>query len=123
MSKFLPIDSLHVEEVVERPDPNIAKIAKVKQLVARKPQIKKVNRRGNNRFNPNAGVNKIILDMLADGKPHHAVEADGMLIEAGYSPKGLYSKMQRLVRHGYVNQPAKGLWQITLKHEDVNSRG
>ena len=62
-------------------------------------------------------MNKIILDLLADGKPHHAIEADGMLIEAGYSPKGLYSKMQRLVRHGYVNRPAKGLWQITLKHE------
>lgn len=111
-SKLLPIDDFTVEEMIEH-------TSQPSMSHPTLPQIKKVNRRGNNRFNPNKGVNKIILDMLADGQPHHVVEADGMLIEAGYSPKGLYSKMHRLLRHGYVFQPRKGLWQLISKKESA----
>lgn len=115
-SKLLPIEDLSIEELAPEHARAIAKATQ--QVVLAKPQIKKVNRRGNNRFNPDKGVNKIILDMLADGKPHHVAEADGTIKEAGYSPNGMYSRIQRLQRHGLVFQPRAGLWQLTPKKEN-----
>lgn len=121
LSKMLPIDDLSVEEVVEPPPvpahmDSLDRYMKPPKLI--KPQLKTVRRRGRNALNPNKGVNKIILDMLADGKPHHVAEADGSIKEAGYSPNGMYSRIQRLQRHGLVFQPRKGLWQLTPKSKE-----
>ena len=121
-SKLLPIEDFSMEEMIERPAPDPAIRFDRRFDLPPKPKKKphtKAPRKPGYKLNPDAGVNKILLDMLADGRPHHVAEADGMIKEAGYSPNGMYSRILRLEKHGFVFQPRKGLWQLISKKESA----
>ena len=85
MSKLLPIEDLSVEEVIEQPDPNVTRIAKVEQLVARKPKKKFTGKRYSPKFNPKKGISGIILGHLGDGFTHRTMELRPLLRAQGYS--------------------------------------
>ena len=110
VAKFLPIEDLSVEEVVQRALPATPKASKIVALVARRePGRKRVNLRS---MSLEAGVNKLILVVLADGKPHTATECKPSIQAAGYSPNGIGSRLNRLREKGVVFQPEIGLWQL-----------
>lgn len=115
LSKMLPIDNLSVEEMGPTHVAPQIKIAKIAQQIALVKTRKRPARTGY-AVNPNKGVNKIIMEMLADGKPHKAVEAKPLMKAAGYATSGTGSKMQRLREHGYVNMLGNGFWQITERN-------
>ena len=59
------------------------------------------------------GANAVILELLADGKPHRAAEMQPLMSARGYAPTGVGSRLDRLKKHGAVFQPDFGLWQLT----------
>jgi hypothetical protein len=118
MAKFLPIENLSVEEVVERPAPDPAirfdkrfDLPKPKP----KPKPKRARRISGYPVNLYGGVNNIIMSSLADGKPHTLVDSHANIVAAGYSKSGLYSRVQRLVKHGYIIRVRSGYYQLTPK--------
>jgi|SRR5580698_224731 hypothetical protein len=125
MSKFLPIQDLSVEEVVERPleDRVNAKMKalghalQAKQLkpVRKQPPHPRARRISGYPVNLYGGVNNIIMSSLADGKPHTLVDSHANIVAAGYSKSGLYSRVQRLVKHGYIVRVRSGYYQLTPK--------
>ena len=114
MSKFLPIEDLSVEEVVERPAerPLIAKGTPFK--APRAPQVRRKKGSGY-ALNLYAGCNAIIMATFADGEPHIGADCFPGMKAAGYAINGLYGRLDRLRLHGYVTQPRPGKWQLTPK--------
>ena len=110
-SKLLPIDDLSIEELIERPDPNVARIAKVEQLVARKPKHK-YKRAPSKPMDLTAGINKIVMDALSNRLPHRAVEMRPALKAGGYSENSVGSRLQNLEKHGVVEQMGDGTWRL-----------
>ena len=119
LSKFLPIEDLSVEEVPERP--LVAKETPIKALrilPVRAPQVRR--KKGNGyALNPYAGCNAIIMATLADGEPHTGNDCFPAMMAAGYATNGLYGRLDRLKRHGYVVQPRPGQWRLTPKGKTV----
>ena len=109
MSKFLPVQDLSVEEVVERPE-NRLKRADLPELLA---SIKPKRHRRVNKVNLYKGSNAIIMAALADGGHHPNTDIAPNMVKAGYATNGLYGRMERLRRHGYVMRPRAGYWQLT----------
>ena len=70
-------------------------------------------------LNPHAGVNAILLMFLRDGLPHAYVDAIPAIKTAGYSPNGMYGRIERLRRHGYIERVAKGRYQLTHKGKEA----
>lgn len=116
LSKFLPIENLSVEEVIEHPRPDRA-IRFDERFDLPKPQRAKRGRRkgGSYAMNLHAGVNAIILQVFADGQPHGAGECKPSIMAAGYSINGIGSRLERLKRYGIAHQPEPGMWQLTPK--------
>ena len=116
LSKFLPIQDLSVEEVMERaPDPAI-RFDKRFDLPT-PVRAKQVRRKKGSGYALNlyAGSNAIIMTTFADGEPHAGVECDAAMSAAGYATNGLYGRLDRLRRHGYITHPRPGQWQLTPK--------
>lgn len=122
MAKFLPIDNLSVEEVLERP---IAKLgpapqlrpirAKLATLPPRRIQHAKPKPKQARKPRPmdlKAGVNGLIMDYMADGQPHRAIELKPVITRAGFSENSIGSRLERLKAAGVVFQPELGLWQL-----------
>ena len=116
IAKFLPIDALSVEEVVERPPQPKLMMAHSQPQLAPRPKLAEFMPKGRKKRPPkpvdlDRGINKIILDMLSDGKPRTPAELKAAIAAGKYSPNSLGSRMGQLVRDGYVMQPDYGLYQ------------
>jgi len=115
MSKMLPIEDLKVEEKLDEAElqaalHTLAPKAKRALLTKTSPKYKKV--RASMPFNPDKGINKILLDNLAK-RPHRAIELRDHLKEGGYSPNSVGSRLQRLAKRGVVTQHGDGLWSLS----------
>jgi hypothetical protein len=110
LTKFLPVQDLHVEEVIERPAPEFVPPMKPKVLIQSKPKRK---RRPSKPVDLHAGINRIIIEAMADGQPHRAVELKPLLEKGGYSPNSVSSRLQNLEQHGAVKQLGDGTWQLS----------
>jgi hypothetical protein len=109
IAKMLPIEDLQVEEVPERLETKVEKIAQLSG-----PKIRPPRPRGN-RFNGpilDGGGNKIVMDLLSDGKGHSARELKGLFEAGGYAPSGVGSRLDKLRDANVIHQPEYGLWQI-----------
>ena len=116
ISKFLPLENLSVEEVIERPAhvaPPVSRIAARVEAAKPKPHKKLKRRRLGKGLDLEHGINEVILSHLADGKPHRAREMQPILQSRGYSPNSVGSRLARLTEAGLVAQPEMGLWQLT----------
>jgi hypothetical protein len=118
MAKFLPIEDLSVEEVPMEERVN----AKMRALAVSIPKLKpkrklrsRAPRRTGHKINLHAGVNAILLTFLQDGMPHELVRVFPAVKAAGYATSGMYSRIERLQRHGYIERIATGRYQITQK--------
>lgn len=115
VAKFLPLENLTVEEMVERDAPPgqprlpkiAAMVAKAKPTRAR-PGIRKT-------INLDEGVNAVIMHMLADGEAHRFHELTQAMKAAGYSSTGLGSRLVRLLEHGFVIRLKPGEYRLGKK--------
>lgn len=109
IAKFLPLDNLSVEEVVERhaPMPRQAKLAPPKKAAKQK----RAPRRAGYALNIVDGVNGVIMAALADGEPHRFQALANLVAEAGYARTGIGSKLTRLLEHKFVIREGPGLWR------------
>ena len=130
LSKFLPIQDLSVEEVVvptpdpairfdqrfDQPDTTVSKLTG-KTYYSKLKRAKQVRRKKGSGYavNPHAGCNAVLLMFLRDGRPHAFADAIPAVKAAGYSPNGMYGRIERLLRHGYIERIAKGQYQLTNK--------
>lgn len=115
MAKFLPFENLHVEEIVERPKPiALPKLKLVKPNGAKaKPNGEKTFKRRFRAIDLKTGINAIILDALADGKPHTPTELRDAINATGkFSPNSLGSRMVQLIRDGHVAKHADGQYVL-----------
>lgn len=119
LSKFLPIENLSVEEVVERPAPDSA-IRFDKRFDLPKPVRKSKRNYGEpgNNVDLTRGVNAIIMAVLLDGKKHSPLELKEAMAKTAYSVNGLGSRLERLRHFGFVHKLRKGEWAATLKGLD-----
>jgi hypothetical protein len=118
MAKMLPIEDLHVEEVIERPDqsPNAmflkgVEIAKKFEKAVRKPTLRKKRQ---NRLDLDNGINAILIDILKDGVPHRAVEMKAPVKAGGYSENSVGSRLQSLREQGVVEQTGDSQWRLII---------
>lgn len=100
LAKFLPVEDLSVEEIVERP-PAALKAQPSARLLEPRRKRAKAPRRG---LNLTDGVNSIIMALLVDGQPHRPGELKPLLEAKSYSVNGLGSRLERLKAHGLVFQ-------------------
>ena len=113
LSKFLPIQDLSVEEVMEpQPVPAHMDYLERHMKVTKRKRAPRVSGYAINIF---AGVNAIVIAALADGKAHTLIDSHANIAAAGYSTSGLYSRVQRLVKHGYIVKVRSGYYQLTPK--------
>ena len=115
LSKFLPFENLHVEEVVERPKP--VSVLKLAKLDAVKPKQKRAPRKSHP-LNTEEGVNGVITRVLADGEPHRYAELKRTVAAAGYAETGLGSRLKRLLEYGAIINIEQGLWRIAPKKDE-----
>lgn len=112
LSKFLPVEDLHVEEVMERSVPKqspspMPKMAR--QVTALKPP----KRRRPRGLMLDAGINALIIEAMADGGTHRAVDLMPLLTARGYSANSVSSRLQSLREHGVVKPAGRGAWRLT----------
>jgi hypothetical protein len=116
MSQFLPIQDLHVEEIIDKPILKAPPISVTPRLM--KPLMKKSKKvwyRGRD-INLNQGANRIIMEYLSDGKPHKAFELKTAFINAALSPNGVGSALAKMEKRGFIFQPGLGLWQLNKEY-------
>jgi len=119
MAKMLPLDDLHVEELGPGPRPKVEAIPHVAKVAPIEPERTKP-KRGHKRAVGRAlrldkGLYRIVLDFLADGQPHAAVELKPTLKAAGYSQSSVASTIAKLRNRGLIFQPEPPMWQIVRK--------
>lgn len=126
MSKFLPIENLSVEEVVDRPAPErVLKRADLPALLHSLHKSKRKNApRGRNSrpVNLSEGINGIIMEAMADGKPHAAIEFKPLLRARTYSENSVASRLEELRKHGYVKHLSDGRWELTHKSKETRDQ-
>jgi DNA-binding transcriptional ArsR family regulator len=110
MSKFLPVQDLHVEEIIEQPAPEFVPSIKPKAITQHKPKQK---RRPQKPLDLKAGINRIIIEAMADGEPHRSIDLKPLLEKGGYSPNSVGSRLQNLEEHGAVKRQGDGTWRLT----------
>jgi hypothetical protein len=125
LSKFLPVDDLQVEEVLENPIPKQAKIAKMianhQELVA-PPKTKPRKQRNHRPIKIGVGANRIIMDLLSDGLPHRAVELKPLFITMGLSPNGVGSALEKMKKRDFIYQPQIGFWQLSKERQHISHK-
>jgi len=99
-ARLLPMEHVSVEEV-ERAKP--AQLPKAVQLPS--PQ----KRRAAHPFDPNSGINHIILTHLAK-RPHTILELRAPLKANGFSPGSVSSRMVALRKRNLVTPVGNGTW-------------
>jgi hypothetical protein len=108
LSSILPLSDLAVEEAEPPPQ---QKSQFVIQHPTQRPHRRPAKRTSSVPFNPNGGINKIILSCLATG-PHRALDIRPLLAEGGYSPNSIGSRLQKLHARGVITQMGDGLWSL-----------
>jgi hypothetical protein len=116
LSKTLPIEDLKVEEQVGQD--KLAPLAKqFAQTKLTKQEHKKHTRsRPSVPFNPDKGINKIILAALTQ-RPYRVAELRSALASNGYSPNSTVSRLTELRAHGAVTKQGNGLWGLVSQSE------
>jgi hypothetical protein len=120
MSKFLPVDDVTVEELIERPPPVQPTLPHDwspgwnKQIAKSKPKLKKKYTRTKPAvpMRLDAGINRILMEMMADGKPHRAMDLRPLLKKGGFSENSAGSRLQALRVAGVVEQMGDGMWRL-----------
>lgn len=115
MSKLLPIENLHVEELIER-EPKLAIAAHRTALPKRRGGTRGFGSRGGVKID--AGANLIVIEALSNG-PRRAAELKPLLKARGFSPSGVGSCLSKLRKAGVVEQPELGVWQLARKNESA----
>lgn len=116
LAKFLPLENLSVEEVVERhhaPTPRLPQVAKPQ--LAKRTMKRAARSRGG--LNLDEGVNGAIMRVLADGEPHRYAELKSAVNAAGYAGSGIGSRIERLHAHNAVERVSTGFWRIAPKKD------
>jgi hypothetical protein len=103
MSKFLPVENLSVEELVER-RPVEAIAHAVKRITTKRKKRPSIPIR------LDSGINGIIMTAISD-KPARAIEIRPKVIAAGFSGNSLTSRMQFLHDHGVIEPVGDGTWR------------
>jgi hypothetical protein len=117
MAKLLPDElHVHVEEIIDKPEPSPTK----HRLEAPKSERRHIKAYTRITAGPNIdkGINKIIVGILSDGKPHKLADVRAALQESDYSVNSSSSRLQDLATHKYIYQPGPGLWQLTVATMD-----
>lgn len=114
IAKFLPIEDLAVEEIVDHPPAPGKPLPKIAQMVshASKHKPKRAKRAGKGP-NLKEGINGILMSVLEDGAPQRAIELEKPLKAAGFSPNSVGSRLQNLRNHGVVQMLGDGKWRLT----------
>lgn len=106
IGKFLPIEDLEVEEIVER-QPKLPLHA-IAHAVDHTEKVKK------KRYTPGPnlkkGINGILITALSDG-PKRAAQLQPLLKAAGYSEGSVNSRLEFLRSFGLVEPVGDGNWR------------
>lgn len=119
LAKFLPVEDMQVEELAPK-QPTVPKMSKVAALVGRVEKPKR-KRKPSKPMDLQAGINGIITAILADGKPHRAVELKPLLQRRGFSPNSIGSRLQSLQEHGIVDKLGDGTWRLVPTTDERQS--
>jgi hypothetical protein len=117
IGKVLPLEDLHIEQLVEAPMPDPA-IRFDRRFDLPSPKPKKKQRRYT-RKNPSIpmdlskGINDVIMTALKL-RPHRAVELRPLLKERGYSRNSAGSRLQNLEKHGIIESMQNGYWRLSV---------
>lgn len=111
IAKFIPLDNLTVEEVIDRPHHAPAPKLTHQPKLAPKPKHKQRAPRQGKGIDIHGGVNGLILKVLADGQQHRFGEIQQALSRDGYAQTGLGSKLKRLLEHGAVERVESGVYR------------
>ena len=103
-ARLLPMEHVSVEEVGRTKEVGRAKHV---QLPAQLPAPKR--RTSAHPFNPDAGINRIILSHLAK-RPHTILELRAPLKANGFSPGSVSSRMVALRKRNLVTPVGNGTW-------------
>jgi hypothetical protein len=119
IAKFLPLEALHVEEVVERHAPTRAMPKLAAQAVAKPMQrtMQRAPRGVGNATNINEGISGVITRLLADGEPHRYRDLKRAVAEAGYAGSGIGSRLKRLQELAVIVSVGPGLWRSAPKKD------
>jgi hypothetical protein len=108
MSKFLPIDNLSVEEMVER-QPRIP-IEAIAHAVKHITKPKRTAKRASPGPNLEKGLNGIIMAALSSG-PQNAKDLLPKAVAAGFSPNSVTSRLEELRKFGTIERVGDGTWR------------
>jgi hypothetical protein len=121
LSKFLPVDNLVVEELPPIPEkPAQSFLDLVRPVTSAKPVKHHKNKRASRGLNLNQGINRVIMELFADGKAHKGVEFKPLLKSAGFSENSVGSRLQSMREHGIVEQMGDGSWRLRKQKEAVH---
>jgi hypothetical protein len=117
LAKFLPVDDLHVEEVMPPLEPlHLKGFKRPDPLPLNKPKRKytpsKHKRKPSIPLRLNEGINKIIMELMVDGQPHRATELKLLLKKGGYSPNSVGSRLQALEEKDIITRIGDGTWRL-----------
>jgi hypothetical protein len=108
VSKFLPLENLSIEEVVERPERHSApRVSKVAAMLAR-ADTPKIKRRQRQNAGVNGGQLKVIADHLRANGPASHSEIGYALKAAGFSKLGAGSALKRMLDQGVIRKHERG---------------
>jgi hypothetical protein len=106
IAKMLPIENLAVEELAPaKAQPRIPHVPKPAAKIARRP-------RPNRGPDLKAGINRIIVEMLADGKTLRAVDFEAQVERGGYARNSVSSRLDKLKAHGVVEKLPDQTWRL-----------
>jgi hypothetical protein len=114
ISKLLPIEDMQVEELMElpalqaTPPTLIAKHFAPSELIHSKKRKK--YHRASKGPQLDMGINRIIMERFADGKPHRATELTSEVVKHGFSAKSIASRMGELKNHAVLKPVGDGTW-------------
>ena len=121
VAKFIPLDNLTVEEVIERPQhaPRLAspeRIAKSHHFMDGHKMVGVRAAQKNKRaqapagfpVNLEDGVNGVIMGVLADGQPHRFKEFGKASAAKGYARTGMGSRLKQLLEYGVIVRTGVG---------------
>ena len=115
IAKVLPVEDLHIEQIVETPAPTQPTLSpdwnRDWKLAKPKHKVKKLKREPTRPMDLEKGINAIIIKLLRTG-PCKAVELKEHLVAGGYSPNSVGSRLQNLEEHGIVEKWKDGTWRL-----------
>jgi hypothetical protein len=103
IAKMLPIGNLSVEELT----PPRAEVARIPHTPTKHRQP-----RANPGPNLKAGINRIIVEMLENGKALHAVDFEPAVKKGGYTANSVSSRLDALKRLGVLEKLPDKTWRL-----------